>query len=58
MKDLLKLITVVSERDSMQAGAEIVTREKDAKLSGLVYSLTLTPDEEYLGLDTQPGSVD
>jgi len=58
MKDLLKLITVVSERDFMQAGAEVVTREKDAKLSGLIYSLTLAPDEEYPGLDTQSGSVD
>ena len=48
MQDLLKYFDVVTDSQAKHAGAEVVKQCKEAKLSGLVYPLMQSLDEEHL----------
>lgn len=56
--DLFRLSSVVTEHDAKKAGAEVVKQVSNATLSGLIYPLMQTLDEEHLGVDAQFGGVD
>lgn len=56
--DLFKLSSVVTEHDAKKAGAEVVKQIDNAPLSGLIYPLMQTLDEQYLDVDLQFGGVD
>jgi tyrosyl-tRNA synthetase len=53
--DLFRLSSVVTEHDAKKAGAEVVKQVANATLSGLIYPLMQTLDEEHLGVDAQFG---
>ena len=56
--DLFRLSTVVTEHDAKKAGSEVVKQVENATLSGLIYPLMQSLDEQYLGVDAQFGGVD
>ncbi|KAL9578828.1 MAG: hypothetical protein Q9212_005469 [Teloschistes hypoglaucus] len=56
--DLYRLSSVVTEHDSKKAGAEVVKQVANPTLSGLIYPLMQTLDEQYLDVDAQFGGVD
>ena len=56
--DLLKLSSYTSINDAKRAGSEVVKFGDNPKLSGLIYPLMQSLDEEYLGVDIQYGGVD
>lgn len=56
--DLFRLSSVVTEHDAKKAGAEVVKQVDNATLSGLIYPLMQSLDEEYLKVDAQFGGVD
>ena len=56
--DLFRLSSVVTERDSKRAGAEVVKQVENPTLSGLIYPLMQALDEQYLDVDVQFGGVD
>lgn len=56
--DLFRLSSVVTEHDSKKAGAEVVKQVANPTLSGLIYPLMQTLDEQYLDVDVQFGGVD
>lgn len=56
--DLFRLSSVVSEHDSKKAGSEVVKQVANPTLSGLIYPLMQTLDEQYLDVDVQFGGVD
>lgn len=56
--DLFRLSSVVTEHDSKKAGAEVVKQVANPTLSGLIYPLMQTLDEQYLDVDAQFGGVD
>ncbi|KAI4202721.1 MAG: hypothetical protein LQ350_002387 [Teloschistes chrysophthalmus] len=56
--DLYRLSSVVTEHDSKKAGAEVVKQVANPTLSGLIYPLMQTLDEQYLDADAQFGGVD
>ncbi|OCL10702.1 tyrosine tRNA ligase [Glonium stellatum] len=56
--DLFRLSSVVTEHDAKKAGAEVVKQVENATLSGLIYPLMQSLDEEYLKVDAQFGGVD
>lgn len=56
--DLFRLSSVVTEHDSKKAGAEVVKQVAHPTLSGLIYPLMQTLDEQYLDVDAQFGGVD
>ncbi|KPI46036.1 Tyrosine--tRNA ligase, cytoplasmic [Cyphellophora attinorum] len=56
--DLFRLSTIVTEHDAKKAGAEVVKQVDNATLSGLIYPLMQSLDEQYLGVDAQFGGVD
>ncbi|KAL9021447.1 MAG: hypothetical protein Q9185_001344 [Variospora sp. 1 TL-2023] len=56
--DLYRLSSVVSEHDSKKAGSEVVKQVANPTLSGLIYPLMQTLDEQYLDVDAQFGGVD
>jgi tyrosyl-tRNA synthetase len=56
--DLFALTTLVSQHDGKKAGAEVVKQADDPPISGLLYPLMQTLDEEHLGVDVQFGGVD
>ncbi len=56
--DLFRLSTIVTEHDAKKAGAEVVKQVDNATLSGLLYPLMQTLDEQHLGVDAQFGGVD
>ncbi len=58
MLDVLKLSTSTSINDAKRAASEVVKFGDNPKLSGLIYPLMQTLDEEYLGVDIQYGGVD
>jgi tyrosyl-tRNA synthetase len=58
MKDLLRMATNVSVRDSMKAASDVVKLGDNPKLAGLIYPLMQTLDEEYLKVDMQLGGKD
>lgn len=56
--DLFRLSTIVTEHDAKKAGAEVVKQVDNATLSGLIYPLMQTIDEQHLDVDAQFGGVD
>ncbi|KAI9756365.1 MAG: hypothetical protein M4579_003869 [Chaenotheca gracillima] len=56
--DLFRLSSVVTEHDAKKAGAEVVKQVSNPLLSGLIYPLMQTLDEEHLEVDAQFGGVD
>lgn len=56
--DLFRLSSVVTEHDAKKAGAEVVKQVENATLSGLIYPLMQTLDEQHLSVDAQFGGVD
>uniref|UniRef100_A0A915EEM8 Tyrosine--tRNA ligase n=1 Tax=Ditylenchus dipsaci TaxID=166011 RepID=A0A915EEM8_9BILA len=57
-QDMLKLSVLVSERDALKAGAEVVKQVENPLLSGLFYPLLQALDEQYLKVDGQFGGLD
>ncbi|KAI4143549.1 MAG: hypothetical protein L6R39_004528 [Caloplaca ligustica] len=56
--DLFRLSSVVTEHDSKKAGSEVVKQVANPTLSGLIYPLMQTLDEQYLDVDVQFGGID
>ncbi|KAL7078499.1 hypothetical protein ACQ4LE_002804 [Meloidogyne hapla] len=57
-KDLLRLSSIVSLRDAVRAGAEVIKQMDDPLLSGILYPLLQALDEQYLKVDGQFGGLD
>ena len=58
MFDVLKLSTFTSIHDAKKSASEVVKFGENPKLSGLIYPLMQSLDEEFLGVDVQYGGVD
>ena len=58
MYDLLQLATKNSIHDAKKAASEVVKFGDHPKLSGLIYPIMQTLDEQYLDVDVQYGGVD
>ncbi len=56
--DILKMSTAVTINDCKRAASEVVKFGDNPKLSGLIYPIMQTLDEEYLGVDIQYGGLD
>ncbi|MAG47961.1 tyrosine--tRNA ligase [archaeon] len=56
--DVLKMSTFVSINDCKRAASEVVKFGDNPKLSGLIYPIMQSIDEEYLDVDMQYGGVD
>lgn len=56
--DMYKLSAMVTTRDTQRAGAEVVKQVDNPKLSGLIYPILQSLDEEHLQVDAQFGGVD
>lgn len=56
--DILKFSTMTSVHDATKAASEVVKFADNPKLSGLIYPLMQSLDEEYLGVDVQYGGID
>ncbi|KAI3418787.1 hypothetical protein GPALN_007889 [Globodera pallida] len=57
-KDLLRFCGLVSLRDAIRAGAEVVKQVDDPLMSGILYPLLQALDEQHLKVDGQFGGVD
>lgn len=58
MFDVLKMSTFCTINDCKRAASEVVKFGDNPKLSGLIYPIMQSLDEEYLGVDVQYGGVD
>ncbi len=58
MFDVLKMSTYVTVHDCTKAASEVVKMGESPKLSGLIYPIMQSVDEEYLGADIQYGGID
>ncbi|KAL9622431.1 MAG: hypothetical protein Q9160_003276 [Pyrenula sp. 1 TL-2023] len=56
--DVYKLSALTSEHDAKKAGAEVVKQSSNSPLSGLLYPILQTLDEQYLDVDAQFGGLD
>lgn len=56
--DMLKMSTLSSVNDCTRAASEVVKMGDSPKLSGLIYPIMQSLDEEYLGVDVQMGAID
>lgn len=56
--DLFKLSNKVSQNDAKRAGADVVKQVANPLLSGLIYPLMQSLDEQYLDVDAQFGGAD
>jgi len=56
--DMYKLSALASTRDTQRAGADVVKQNETPKMSGLLYPILQSLDEQYLGVDAQFGGVD
>ncbi len=56
--DVYKISALASTRDTKRAGAEVVKQLETPKLSGLLYPILQSLDEQYLDVDVQFGGVD
>ena len=56
--DTLKVATKVSINDAKRAASEVVKFGENPKLSGLIYPIMQSLDEEYLKVDVQYGGID
>lgn len=58
MLDLLKMATFTSVHDAQKSASEVVKFGDNPKLSGLIYPLMQSLDEQYLRVDIQYGGID
>lgn len=58
MLDVLKMATVASVHDCKRAASEVVKMGESPKLSGLMYPIMQSLDEQYLKVDVQYGGLD
>ncbi len=58
MLDVLKMSTYCTINDCKRASAEVVKYGDNPQLSGLIYPIMQSVDEEYLGVDIQYGGLD
>lgn len=58
MLDLLKMSSYVSVHDATKAASDVVKMGENPKLSGIIYPLMQSLDEEYLKADCQLGGTD
>jgi tyrosyl-tRNA synthetase len=58
MFDVLKMSTHVTVHDCTKAASEVVKMGDSPKLSGLIYPIMQSIDEEYLDVDIQYGGID
>jgi tyrosyl-tRNA synthetase len=58
MYDVLRMSTFASEHDCKKASSEVVKQSDNPKLSGLIYPIMQSLDEEYLEVDIQYGGID
>jgi len=56
--DVLRMATLASIHDVKKAGSEVVKQSDNPKLSGLIYPIMQSLDEEYLEVDAQYGGLD
>lgn len=56
--DILRMSTFVSIHDCNKAASEVVKQGDNPKVSGLIYPIMQSLDEEYLGVDIQFGATD
>jgi tyrosyl-tRNA synthetase len=56
--DVLKMSTFSTVHDATKAASEVVKMGENPKLSGLIYPMMQSLDEEYLGVDVQYGGTD
>jgi len=56
--DMYKLSALASTRDTKKAGADVVKQLETPKMSGLLYPILQSLDEQYLEADAQFGGVD
>jgi len=56
--DVYKLSALASTRDTKKAGADVVKQLETPKMSGLLYPILQSLDEQYLEADAQFGGVD
>lgn len=56
--DVLKISTFTSVHDCIKAASEVVKLGDNPKLSGLIYPIMQSLDEEYLNVDIQYGGTD
>lgn len=58
MLELLKMATFTSVHDAQKSASEVVKFGDNPKLSGLIYPLMQSLDEQYLRVDIQYGGID
>lgn len=58
MMDVLRMSTFTTVKDATKAASEVVKMGDSPKLSGLIYPIMQSVDEEYLGADVQYGGLD
>lgn len=56
--DVYKMSAITSTKDTQKAGAEVVKQVTNPKMSGLIYPILQSLDEQYLDVDVQFGGVD
>ena len=56
--DMYRITALASTRDTKRAGAEVVKQLENPKMSGLLYPILQSLDEQYLEVDAQFGGVD
>src|SRR3989344_6939218 len=56
--DVIKMSTFCTVNDCKRAASEVVKFGDNPKLSGLIYPIMQSLDEEYLGVDVQYGGID
>ncbi|MDD5650527.1 MAG: tyrosine--tRNA ligase [Candidatus Nanoarchaeia archaeon] len=56
--DILKMSTLTSVNDCKRAASEVVKFGDNPKLSGLIYPIMQSLDEQYLEVDVQYGGID
>ena len=56
--DVLKMSTFASVHDCTKASSEVVKQSDNPKLSGLIYPIMQSLDEEHLDVDVQYGGID
>jgi len=56
--DVYRITSLVTQRNAMKAGTQVVKQVKNPLLSSLLYPCLQTLDEEYLNVDAQFGGVD
>lgn len=56
--DILRMSTSASVHDCKKASSDVVKQSENPRLSGLIYPIMQSLDEQYLGVDIQYGGLD